>query len=202
MADSTQPNAFVRGVRKIYNPVGFKKGYNFVLFFIFAGALFGFSLARLNFIDVDRYCRSREAIDCDHYVKPSVDRTGFVLHLATILPAGLLACAQFVPVIRYKALLLHRINGYVILVLSLVSTAGALMLARNAVGGQMEVQMAVGFLSLIFVVSLGLAYYNIKRLQIEQHRAWMLRAWFYVRFSFVVRSEDYTNMNLLTYTRF
>ena len=24
-----------------------------------------------------------------------------------------------------------------------------------------------------------MAYYNIKRLQIEQHRAWMLRTWFY-----------------------
>ena len=28
------PNAFVRTMRKIYNPIGFKKGYNFILFFI------------------------------------------------------------------------------------------------------------------------------------------------------------------------
>ena len=28
------PNAFVRHARKIYNPIGFNKGYNFVLFFI------------------------------------------------------------------------------------------------------------------------------------------------------------------------
>jgi uncharacterized membrane protein YozB (DUF420 family) len=44
----------------------------------------------------------------------------------------------------------------------------------------MDVQMGVGVLSIAFISSLALALYNIKRLQIEQHRAWMLRAWFYV----------------------
>jgi uncharacterized membrane protein len=102
------------------------------------------------------------------------------MHLATILPAALLTCAQFVPVIRRTFVLFHRINGYVILVLSLVSTAGALMIARKSVGGRMDVQVGVGVLSIAFVASLSLALYNIKRLQIEQHRAWMLRAWFYV----------------------
>lgn len=44
----------------------------------------------------------------------------------------------------------------------------------------MDVQMGVGVLSIAFISSLALALYNVKRLQIEQHRAWMLRAWFYV----------------------
>lgn len=42
---------FVKNVRKIYNPVGFKKGYNFPLFIIFAGALFGFACARFQYFD-------------------------------------------------------------------------------------------------------------------------------------------------------
>jgi hypothetical protein len=29
--------------------------------------------------------------------------------------------------------------------------------------------------------AIGMAYYNVKHLQLEQHRAWMLRAFFYVR---------------------
>ena len=48
-----QPNAFVRYARKLYNPLGFKKGYNFTLFFIFGGALLGFVLARFQFMNVD-----------------------------------------------------------------------------------------------------------------------------------------------------
>ncbi|KLU83017.1 hypothetical protein MAPG_02084 [Magnaporthiopsis poae ATCC 64411] len=44
-------------------------------------------------------------------------------------------------------------------------------------GGPLDVQTGTGFLALAFVVPLSLAWYNIRRLQIEQHRAWMLRAW-------------------------
>lgn len=52
MAISTRPpaNAFVARARKVYNPIGFSKGYNFILWFIFVGALFGFALARRMFL--------------------------------------------------------------------------------------------------------------------------------------------------------
>lgn len=48
-----QPNVAKRYVRNIYNPLGFKKGYNFVFFFITAGALLGFCLYNVRSIDVD-----------------------------------------------------------------------------------------------------------------------------------------------------
>jgi len=38
---------------KVHEFMGFKKGYNFFLWFVFAGALFGFSLARLQYLDLD-----------------------------------------------------------------------------------------------------------------------------------------------------
>jgi uncharacterized membrane protein len=183
MAVRPPANRFVAAARKVYNPIGFSKGYNFVLFSIFSGVFFAFSLARMQFIALDRSCApttTDQPLDCYYYTEASVDRIGIIMHLATILPAALLTCAQFVPVIRRTFVLFHRINGYVILVLSLVSTAGALMIARKSVGGRMDVQVGVGVLSIAFVASLSLALYNIKRLQIEQHRAWMLRAWFYV----------------------
>jgi hypothetical protein len=175
-------NRFVAVARKIYNPIGFSKGYNFVLFFIFGGALVGFSLARLQYLALDRSCSSGDTrpLDCYYYTEGSVDRVGILMHLAGILPAALLACLQFVPVIRRTFVLFHRINGYLIITLSLVATAGALMLGRHSAGGGLDTQTVVGAVSLAFVVSLALAIYNVKRLQIEQHRAWMLRAWFYV----------------------
>lgn len=50
-----QPNVVQRYARKIYNPLGFKKAYNFIFFFICAGALLGFSLYNIRAVDVNGY---------------------------------------------------------------------------------------------------------------------------------------------------
>lgn len=63
--------------------------------------------------------------------------------------------------------------------LSIVGTAGAIMIARRAAGGGVDVQTFVGVLAIAFVGSLVMAIIAIKKLQIEQHRAWMIRAWAY-----------------------
>lgn len=78
---------------------------------------------------------------------------------------------QFVPVIRHKFLIFHRINGYLIILLVLLGNVGALMIARHSFGGSLETQTGVGTCVIITTVSLAMAYYNIKRLQIDQHRA-------------------------------
>jgi uncharacterized membrane protein len=102
--------------------------------------------------------------------------------LLMYLPAaGLLVILQFTPAIRQKWRLVHRINGYIIVFLALIANAGAIMIAREAFGGTLATQSWVGALFILTTVGLGLAIYNIKMLQIDQHRAWMLRTWFYVR---------------------
>ena len=53
------------------------------------------------------------------------------------------------------------------------------MVANHSFGGEIVTQVFVGFLVIATTISLVLAYINVKRLQIDQHRAWMLRAWFY-----------------------
>lgn len=184
MVQPTRPpsNRFVASARKVHNPLGFSKGYNFTLFFIFAGALMGFTLARFQYLSFKNVFCNPSAPggtgaapgECYFYTRGHY-KAGIILHMSTILPAAFLACFQFVPAIRHRALLLHRINGYIILVLVPISNAGALMIARHAFGGGLDTQAVVGVLAL--------SYYNIKRLQIEQHRAWMLRAWFYVNAS-------------------
>lgn len=93
--------------------------------------------------------------------------------------AALLAIFQFIPIIRYKALLFHRLNGWVILLLLLCANAGAIMVAPHAFGGDLSVQAGTGTLVIITTLGLAMAIYNVKRLQIDQHRAWMLRTWFY-----------------------
>ena len=152
--------------------------------FIFAGGLFGFSLARLSFLNIAGNASSSYASSSSpgewYWFKHGIYRTGITIHLVTILPAGLLMVWQFLPVIRHKYLIVHRINGYIVVILSLVSNIGAVMIVRRAFGGTLATQAAVGTLAIISTASMGMAYYNIKRLQIDQHRAWMLRAVFYL----------------------
>lgn len=77
-------------------------------------------------------------------------------------------------------MIFHCVTGYIVILLALVANAGALMIARKAFGGIVATQALVGTLFILTTGSLVMAYYNIKRLQIDQHRAWMLRTWFYV----------------------
>jgi uncharacterized membrane protein len=173
------PNAFVGFMRKIYHPIGFKKGYNFVLWFIFSGAFFGFLLARAQYLDVNGKFKAGAAPGEWYYYSQKFYHVGITLHLATLIPGGFLAILQFVPYIRHKATLFHRINGYMVIMLLILLNIGALMIARHAFGGTMATQALVGVLAIATTASAFLAYINIKRLQIDQHRAWMLRCWFY-----------------------
>ena len=197
------PSAFVRTMRKVYRPLGFNRGYNAVLCFIFAGAMLGFTvgfvayrksvqvpktnvrqLARLSYLNISGKESSSFASGAspgewysyrkDHY------RVGITLHLSACLPAGLLMVWQFVPAIRHKFLLFHRINGYAVILLTFISNVGALMICRVAFGGGLDTQSGVGLLVVVTNTSICMAYYNIKRLQIDQHRAWMLRFVFYM----------------------
>ena len=196
MSQPTRPprNTFNARIRKLYNPLGFTRAYNFILWFIFAGALFGFALSRmmyLNFYGV--FCsrnpspgNSAAPGECYYYLNFDQYKIGIILHLATILPAGLLVVLQFTPAIRHKAILFHRVNGYVVLLLYALSTAGAFMIMRHAFGGGLDTQAGLGTIGIASVVAFVISYVNIKRLQIEQHRAWMLRGWFYVSASFIL----------------
>ncbi|KAF1994533.1 hypothetical protein P154DRAFT_447338 [Amniculicola lignicola CBS 123094] len=179
-----RPSAFARWV---YRPIGFSKAYNFILFFIFGGAFLGFILARLQYLDFDGvFCspnprpgHSAAPGECYYYTKFPRYKIGIQLHLFCVLPAGLLALLQFVPILRHKFILFHRISGYISLTLFTIGTVGALMIARHSFGGDLATQGWTGFVSILTMGSFLMSYINIKRLQIEEHRAWMLRGWFY-----------------------
>jgi len=180
MASSTPtpktPNAFRRGIRRIYQPFGFKKGYNFSLFFLSAGALLGFTLARIQYLNYNGVYLPDAPPGESYWQSNGHYKKGLLLHLSCILPASFLIILQFVPVVRHKFIIFHRISGYIIILLIATSNAGALMIARRGFGGTIETQAGIGLLVIITTVGIALAYYNIKRLQIDQHRAWMLRS--------------------------
>lgn len=174
MADTTV-NVWVRFWRRVYRPLGFTKGYNFPLFIITFGGLMGFTLARFQYLDIDNTFRVSVTPGEWYWYQQGFRRVGIILHLGAILPLSFLACFQFVPVIRHKLLLLHRIDGYIIILLLFASNAGVLMITRHVQGGSPSVQAGTTVLVIITTFGISMAYYNIKRLQIDQHRAWMLR---------------------------
>ncbi|KAH8662556.1 hypothetical protein BX600DRAFT_382626 [Xylariales sp. PMI_506] len=200
-------NVCGKSFQRIYRSVGFTKAYNFVLFCILVGALMGFTLARLSFLDLyGVLCRPSDSIistnsagpgEC-FYLLRTLYAAGITIHLAAILPAAFLACFQFVPVIRHKIILVHRVNGYMIMLLSIIAVAGALIITRHTYGGGLDVQSAIGFLSIIFLGATFMAYLNIKKLQIDQHRAWMIRAWVYAGSAITTRFILYSGIAIIT----
>lgn len=174
------PNGFVAAFRKACNSPSFSECCNFIISAILAGALISIALTRAEYRSFDMPCNRSALKDCftHQYLYREV---GLFLHNLGNMGAPLFACIQFLPCIRREFLLLHRLNGYSVLWFSLVGTIGTLMIARGLFGGGLDVQAALGLNGILFVGALVLAYVQIKRLQIDQHRAWMIRAWFYVR---------------------
>lgn len=174
------PNSFVARARQIYNPLGFQKGYNFPLWIIFAGAALGFCASRAMYLDYDGTYGPSKIVTGDwEYQQKGRWRVGLLMHLICVIPIGFLLPWQFLPVIRRKFMLFHRLNGYLLMTLLIVGNVGALIIVDKSLGGTMDLRVIIGFNAIFTTVALILAYINIKRLQIDQHRAWMLRAWVY-----------------------
>ncbi|KAI4853957.1 hypothetical protein E4T44_00508 [Aureobasidium sp. EXF-8845] len=177
-------NGFVRVMRRVYNPLGFSKGYNAILAFLALGYLLGFTLARLQYLSFNGVFCNPNATggtgaapgECYYYLQVPF-KIGLKLHLYTIIPAALLVILQFIPVIRHKLILFHRMNGYIVVVLSLISNAGTIIITRHAFGGDFATQTWTGAMVILTTVGYIMAWVNIKLLQIDQHRAWMLRTW-------------------------
>jgi uncharacterized membrane protein len=175
------PNVVVRSLRKVYNPVGFKKGYNALLAFISLGYILGFSLSQVQKFDVWGYwsVNNGPGETWAYTTKGRLYKVSMTMHIVVVIPAGILAVLQFIPIIRYKALILHRINGYLVMLLMLIFSVTGIIISRVSFGGDFATQTFAGVFGIAVILSGALAYINIKRLQIEQHRAWMMRAWAY-----------------------
>ncbi|KAK3681225.1 hypothetical protein B0T22DRAFT_445441 [Podospora appendiculata] len=63
-----------------------------------------------------------------------------------------------------------------------LTLVGACMLADSPNEGSIATQASTGIISLAILGALSLAIYNIRQVQIDQHRAWMIRAWVYAGF--------------------
>jgi hypothetical protein len=95
-------------------------------------------------------------------------------------------------------MLAHRINGYAVITLVAVAIPGALMVMRHSMGGGLDLQSAVVGLSFAVLFALSMAYINIKKLQIDQHRKWMLRAMIWMSLIITARIVMYVAAEVIS----
>lgn len=187
--------------RRLYGHLGFQKHYNFLLWCILGlGVIVSHTLghvAKLDYFGV--FCRrnhldkGRHAApgECYYFLNGGREQFGMMLHIYTIIPCCLLVVFQFLPPIlrrrqqqqRRVMILFHRINGYVILVLMVAAVAGGFVASSGSFGGELSWQVLVWSHGMMVITGLGLSITHIKKLQIEEHRVWMLRTWTWVNYS-------------------
>lgn len=139
----------------------------------------GYVLHALQFYNYDQILSINMFPGNWYYFHSGLYRVGILLHIIGCLPAGLLVVLQFTPSVRHWNIMLHRINGYIIMTLYLVGNIGASIALRHLDDGTgTDIQAAKAMLIIMTTTSMVLAYWNIKCLQIDQHRAWMIRAIF------------------------
>lgn len=103
-----------------------------------------------------------------------------VLTMMHILPGLLfvtLGPLQFNTKLRGRHPRLHRVSGRIFLVAALIIGVTALVMsfAMPAIGGVLQA-VATTVFSVYFLISLGMAFWRIRRREVAQHRRWMIRA--------------------------
>lgn len=91
------------------------------------------------------------------------------LHLATILPTGNLIIWQLILMKQHRALIVHRINGYLVTI-----PRHCEQRPRNdelSTSARGSIVTSAGFCVLVTVttLSIDLIYYNLKLCQVDQH---------------------------------
>ncbi|KAK5634133.1 hypothetical protein RRF57_009847 [Xylaria bambusicola] len=194
MADASRPDAnrqqandSAKTARKMYEVFGFRRSLSFYYFAFFAGIFTLFSVYRFQFLNFNGVFCSEEVKnranhaapgEC-HYMPQQPYKTAFLVHLVTILFAAILACVQFVPILRHNYPGFHKRNGYLVTSLSFIGTFAIPVILPISFGGGLDIQLSGWTVGLAFLWALSRAIVNIRAHRIDRHRVWMLRAWFW-----------------------
>jgi uncharacterized membrane protein len=93
-----------------------------------------------------------------------------------------------------------------------IGCVSALVLTKTTFGGDFAVRSSTVLLAIVTIGATVMAYYNIKMLQIDQHRKWILRSMFYMgsvitqrivlfaSFILVASSGEYSNVPLPSFS--
>ncbi|KAG8686036.1 hypothetical protein FRC12_024105 [Ceratobasidium sp. 428] len=115
----------------------------------------------------------------NYYFQVPLNKAFLWAHIAAVLPAGLLVIIQFIPRIRARAINVHRTAGKIVFILTFISIITAWGVTRVSFGGDLASQSGMYTLGAMILWSTTKAWLAIRRLDIDEHRAWVIRAWSY-----------------------
>jgi hypothetical protein len=152
--------------------LGFREKYSLLFFVLFGGALIGFCLARTMMMYPANIQHKTVPGEWFWY-RQRLYKPCILIHVYLSIISGIFAVFQFIPAIRRRAVILHRINGYMVLMLLIPSTVGGSIVARRAFGGDLNIQSSFFTLCIMIVSSAAFGILNVR--QTRKHRKWMLR---------------------------
>ncbi|KAG8769304.1 hypothetical protein FRC12_005045 [Ceratobasidium sp. 428] len=152
--------------------LGFGERFSLLFFFLFGGALFGFCFSRVMMMVPSNVETVTVPGEWYWYSKTVFKRCIFV-HIYLNIIAGIFAVFQFIPMIRRRKIILHRINGYFVLSMLLPATITGAIVARRAFGGELNSQAAFYILGSMIGFAAFMGISNVRRTR--KHRKWMLR---------------------------
>ncbi|KAK0186322.1 hypothetical protein F5146DRAFT_936235 [Armillaria mellea] len=171
--------------RTISSIVGFKERFSLLVFIIFAGALIGFSLygARtMNFALMEKYAPPGQWF----WFNQKTFKANYAIHIYTAVMGGIFSVFQFFPAIRRRAVIVHRLNGYFVLILLIPSNVCGAIIGYRAFGGEINAQSMYYTLGILSSGCLIIGLSNVKK-NTREHRKWMLRG--VVMFSVVITTR-------------
>ncbi|CUA69399.1 hypothetical protein RSOLAG22IIIB_03924 [Rhizoctonia solani] len=170
-----QPGRFRATYRRLSTTLGFKERFSLTFFIVFGGALLGFCLSRLMMLAPSNVIHKTVAGEW-YWYRQALYKPNIFMHIYMSIVGGTLASLQFIPIIRRKKIIIHRINGWIVfLTLGVGSVAGSIV-ARRAFGGDLNSETAYYTLGFMIGPSAMLGVFFARfRVNVALHREWMLR---------------------------
>ncbi|KZP27453.1 hypothetical protein FIBSPDRAFT_731068 [Athelia psychrophila] len=156
--------------------LGFKEKYSLSLFIVLGGALVCYCFARTLMMNPDNVRdKTIPGKACSEWFwyRQDLYKPCIMLHIYLSIISGIFVVFQFLPAIRRRSMILHRINGYMSLILLVPSTITGSIVARRAYGGELNSQSAFWTIGIMTIFSAAVGILNVKKTRV--HRKWMLR---------------------------
>ncbi|KAL0575729.1 hypothetical protein V5O48_006242 [Marasmius crinis-equi] len=198
-----KPNPIVSTYLSVSWMFGFREKFSLLYAFIFGGALFGFCLARSLLMDAGPKMRENTVAGEFFWFDMPLYKYNYIIHIYLSIIGGIFSGAQFVPTIRrgddsdcgvllfrnhktQNYVLLHRINGYFVLITLFAANVTGAIVTRRSFGGELNSQSVYYITAIMSNFSFLWAIYNVKK-DTKTHRKWMMRGVVY--FSVVISAR-------------
>ncbi|QRV72653.1 hypothetical protein RhiJN_00667 [Ceratobasidium sp. AG-Ba] len=177
----TQQNDSPGRIRRVYRRVssnlGFKERFSLSFFILFGGALFGFCMSRLLMLAPSNVVTKTVPGEW-YWYRQALYKPNIFMHIYMSIVGGTLAIFQFIPAIRRRKIILHRINGYIVFFTLIPGSVAGSIVARRAFGGDLNSEAA--YYTLGFMIGpAGMLGIYFARVNVALHREWMLRTMSY-----------------------